>query len=86
MEIIRTNDFERALQKLPKEIQRLYARQEKRFRQNWRDPRLHVKAVRMIPGSLSFRVTRRYRAFFYFQNAENAIIFDIDHRKDVYRN
>lgn len=86
MEIIRTDDAERALRKLPKGIQRLYARQEERFQRNWRDPRLRTKAVRMLPGALSFRITRRYRAFFYFPNAGTAIVFDIDHRKDVYRN
>lgn len=85
MIIIRTDDFERSFLKLPAEIQRLYAIQEKRFKENWRDPRLHIKKVRSLPHALTFRITRRYRAFFYFKNAETAVVFDVDHRKDAYR-
>jgi mRNA-degrading endonuclease RelE of RelBE toxin-antitoxin system len=59
--------------------------QKKRFRRNWRDPRLHIKKIRALPYALSFRITRRYRVFFYFQNVETAIFFEIDHRKDVYK-
>lgn len=85
MEIIQTDDFRRAFKRLQKYIQRLYERQEKRFRSNWRDPRLHVKKIKELPYALSFRITRHYRVFFYFQNPETAIFFDVDHRKDVYR-
>ncbi len=85
MEIIKTNDFDRVFKKLPKEIQRLCSIQEKRFRKNWRDPRLRIKKVRTLLYVLSFRITRRYRVFFYFQNAERAIFFEIDHRKDIYK-
>lgn len=85
MKIVLTDDFERVLLKLPQEIQELYYIQEERFKINWRDMRLHIKKVRGIPYAFSFRITRRYRAFFYFQNSETAIFFDIDHRKDAYR-
>lgn len=85
MTIIRTADFKRIFGRLPKDIQRLYAVQEKRFRENCRDPRLHIKKVSSLARALSFRITRRYRVFFYFQNPDTAIFFDIDHRKDVYR-
>lgn len=85
MNIIKTDDFEKAFKSLPKDAQRLYQTQEERFVENWRDPRLHIKKVRMLPFALSFRVTRRYRAFFYFKNADTAIFFEIDHRKDIYR-
>ena len=85
MEIITTNDFNRTFKKLPKEIQRLYSIQEKRFNENWRDSRLHIKKVRSLSYVLSFRITRRYRVFFYFQNAEKVIFFEIDHRKDIYK-
>ncbi|OGL67634.1 hypothetical protein A3B21_01425 [Candidatus Uhrbacteria bacterium RIFCSPLOWO2_01_FULL_47_24] len=84
MNIIRTDDFESSFLKLPLEIQRLYSTQAKRFRENWRDPRLHIKKVRGLAHVFSFRITRRYRVLFYFQNAETAIFFDVDHRKDVY--
>lgn len=85
MEIIKTNDFRKSFRGLPKEIPKIYALQEKRFKENWRDPRLHVKKVNILPLALSFRITRRYRVFFYFQNAETAIFFEVDHRKDAYR-
>ena len=70
---------------MPKEICRLYSVQEKRFKENWRDSRLHIKKVRSLDPTFSFRITRRYRVFFYFQNIETVIFFDIDHRKDIYR-
>jgi mRNA-degrading endonuclease RelE of RelBE toxin-antitoxin system len=85
MEIIRIEDFEQSLRKLPNKIQRLFVIQEDRFRNNWRDPRLHIKKVKTLPYALSFRITRRYRVFFYFKDAETAVFFDIDHRKDIYR-
>ncbi|TSC56035.1 MAG: hypothetical protein Greene071421_54 [Parcubacteria group bacterium Greene0714_21] len=85
MEIIRTEDFEQSFRKLPSEIQRLYAVQKDRFLSNWRDPRLHIKKVKTLPYALSFRITRRYRVFFYFKDAETAVFFDVDHRKDIYR-
>ena len=85
MEIIKTKEFERSFEKLPKEIQELFLKQEQRFRENWRDPRLHIKKVRFLGFALSFRITRRYRALFYLQNPQRAVFFDIDHRKDVYR-
>lgn len=85
MEIIHTKDFEQAFRKLPKEIQKLYFQQEERFKVNWRDSRLHVKRVRIFDYAFSFRITRRYRVFFYFQHEEKAIFFDVDHRKDAYR-
>ena len=84
MKVIHTEDFERSFSKLPFEIQRLYTTHEKQFKDNWRDPRLHVKKVRGLDGAFCIRITRRYRAFFYFQNAEVVIMFDIDHRKDAY--
>ena len=85
MEIIKTSNFNRAFNNLPTEIQRLYTIQEERFKENWRDSRLHIKKVRALPFAFSFRITRRYRVFFYFQNIETAIFFEIDHRKDIYK-
>ncbi len=85
MEIIQTDDFKKSFAKLPQEIKRLYAVQENIFKKNWRDPRLHIKSVKILPQALSFRITRRYRVFFYFQNTQTSIFFEVDHRKDVYR-
>ncbi len=85
MEIIRTDDFEKSLRLLPIGAQKLYQRQVERFLNNWHDPRLHVKKVQGLSPAFSFRVTRVYRAFFYFQNPDRAIFFNLDHRKDAYR-
>lgn len=85
MQIIHSEDFDRNLDGLPKQIQRFLTIQEERFKINWRDPRLHIKKIRTLENAFSLRITRRYRAFFYFQNPEIAIFFDIDHRKDIYR-
>ncbi len=86
MEIIKTDDFSKIFNKLPKEIQDIYNIHEIYFIKNWRDSRLHVKKIRSLASCFSFRCTRRYRVFFYFQNPETAILFDIDHRKDIYKN
>lgn len=85
MQIIYTDDFKRSLNKLPKQIHRLLKIQEECFKNNWRDSRLHIKKVRSLDYAFSLRITRRYRAFFYFQDSETAVFFDIDHRKDIYR-
>jgi len=85
MIIIQTEDFDRAFKKLPADARHLYLIQYHRFQVNVRDPRLHVKKLQDEEGVFSLRVTRRYRVLFYFQNSDTAIFFDIDHRKDVYR-
>lgn len=85
MKIIQTNNFNKSFRKLPLEIQRLCRIQEQRFQENHQDPRLHIKTVKSLLNAFSFRITRRYRGFFYFQNPETAIFFEIDHRKDIYR-
>ncbi len=85
MRIIHADSFTRELAVLPKEIRRLFTVQEERLRENWRDPRLHIKKVRSLKYASSFRITRRYRVFFYFQDEETVVFFDVDHRKDAYR-
>lgn len=85
MEIIKTEDFVKTFEKLPKEIRRLYLVQENRFAINWHDARLHIKKIRSLLFALSFRITRRYRVFFYFRDSNAAIFFAIDHRKDIYK-
>lgn len=83
MTIGQTEDFLKNLEKLPKEIVKIFHNQKKIFVSNWLDPRLHAKRVKELPGSFSFRITRRYRVFFYFREKE-AIFFKIGHRKDIY--
>jgi mRNA-degrading endonuclease RelE of RelBE toxin-antitoxin system len=85
MTIVKTDDFAKALERLPKNAQRLFLTQESRFRINPYDLRLHLKKVKTLDKAYSFRVTRNYRVFFYFQDNATAVFFDIDHRKDIYR-
>ncbi len=82
--IQKSKDFTKELEKLPLKIKKLYHKQETIFKQNWLDPRLHVKRNRELKAVYSFRITRRYRTFFYFRDNE-AIFFAIGHRKDIYR-
>ncbi|MEK9134741.1 MAG: type II toxin-antitoxin system RelE/ParE family toxin [Patescibacteria group bacterium] len=82
--IIYTKDFLKDLDDLPKEIKKLFKKQEKIFIVNWFDARLHTKRIKELPGSFSFRITRRYRVFFYFREGET-IFFKIGHRKEVYK-
>jgi mRNA-degrading endonuclease RelE of RelBE toxin-antitoxin system len=85
MKIVKTDDFTHTFDKLPKEIKRLYQTQEERFKENWRDPRLHIKKVKSLKYAFSFRITRNYRVLFYFQDGETAVFFEADHRKETYR-
>lgn len=85
MRVIRTAEFERSLRTLPAAMRRLFEVQERRLRDNWRDSRLHLKKLREIGGVFSFRITRSYRALFYFNRNGDIILFDIDDRKDIYR-
>lgn len=84
MFVYKTREFTSELEKLPLGIKRLFQKQETIFKKNWLEPRLHTKRVRELPGVYSFRITRRYRALFYFKNNE-AVFFSIGHRKDIYR-
>ena len=85
MNIIRTKNFDRSRGKLPSEARKFYLVQEQRFKENWRDSRLHIKKLYGFEDALSFRVTRNWRVLFYFQNKTTAIFFEIDNRKDIYR-
>ncbi len=83
--IIKTSDFNKAYKNLQASIRKLYLVQEKRLEINLRDSRLHIKKLKNFDGVFSFRITRRYRVLFYFQNLNTVIFFDIDHRKDIYK-
>ena len=84
MLIHKTPDFNRELEKLPSEIKKFFQKQEVIFKENWLDPRLHTKRIKELLGVYSFRITRRYRALFYFKDKE-AIFFIIGHRKEIYK-
>lgn len=59
--------------------------QEKIFRQNPRDPRLHLKPLKgRLKGLFSFRVTRNYRVLLAWQDKENILFYEIGDRKFIY--
>ena len=86
MRVLYAKDFARMLGRLPKDIQLLYLSQEQILAQNWQDTRLHLKKLKGKPITFSFRITRSYRAFFYFQAPDEVVLYAIGHRKDIYRN
>ena len=85
MKIFYTDEFIKKLERLPTETQKFYLNQENLLRENWRGPKLHTKKLRGRPIVFSFRVTRSYRALFYFRSSDEIILFAIGHRKDVYK-
>ena len=84
MTIVYADEFKKHFLKLPPEIQKIYHRQEILFKNNWRDPRLHIKKLTDHPFPFSFRITRRYRVLFTFIETETALFATIGHRKDSY--
>ena len=85
MKIIYAEEFSKEFDKLPASAQILFRRQEKFFRVDWRDPRLHTKKLQGQLVTFSFRVTRKYRALFIFVDEQTALFATIGHRKEVYR-
>ena len=86
MTLFYSKEFIRMLERLPASIRLLFIRQEQIVRENWRDSRLHLKQMKGKPISFSFRITRSYRAFFYFCGPDDAItLYAIGHRKDILR-
>lgn len=83
--VIRTDDFKRAAAKFPVHIRKLCEEQLLTLEADWRDSRLHIKKLKELEGAYSFRITRNYRALFYFDVNDSIIVFDADHRKDAYR-
>jgi mRNA-degrading endonuclease RelE of RelBE toxin-antitoxin system len=83
--IYKTEDFLRSFEDLPSDVKALFYRQEFILKTNWLDGRLHAKRLKDLNGVYSFRITRRYRCLFYFSKRD-IVLFEIGHRKDVYRN
>lgn len=85
MQIHYTSHFIKSFKKLPKEIQKLAARQEEIFRSNPDDPRLHSKALKgRLKDLYSFRVTRNYRVLFAKKEEGVYLFYEIGDRKFIY--
>lgn len=85
MTLFYAKEFIRMLERLPAGIRTLYLRQEQVLRENWRDPRLHLKQMKGKLITFSFRITRSYRAFFYFRASDAITLYAVGHRKDIQR-
>lgn len=85
MKILYDYAFDKALKKLPNNIQRLYRKQETIFRKDWHDHRLHVKKLTDHPFPFSFRITRAYRVLFIFIDIGTVFLATISHRKNIYK-
>lgn len=85
MTLFYSKEFVRMLERLPSDICALYLRQEQILRENWRDSRLHLKQMKGKPITFSFRITRSYRAFFYFRASDEITLYAVGHRKDIQR-
>lgn len=85
MNLFYAKEFVRMLERLPADIRALYLRREQILRENWRDPRFHLKQMRGKPITFSFRITRSYRAFFYFRASDEITLYAVGHRKDIQR-
>lgn len=85
MTLFYSKQFIRMLERLPADIRVLYLRQEQILRENWRDSRLHLKQMKGKPITFSFRITRSYRAFFYFRASDMVTLYAVGHRKDIQR-
>lgn len=85
MRLFYSKEFVRMLERLPRDIRVLYLRQEQILRENWRDSRLHLKQMKGKPITFSFRITRSYRAFFYFRASDAITFYAVGHRKDIQR-
>jgi len=84
MAVIRTDSFERSLEDLPSDVQQRAEEQITFLIADLRDPRLHVKKLRKpLDGVYSFRITRNYRALFYFNVENDVIVFDVDTDKPI---
>lgn len=85
MKVFYAPSFATMLKLLPEDARIRFLRQEDILRSNWRDPRLHLKKLKSKPITFSFRITRSYRALFYFRAFDEIVLFAIGHRKDIYR-
>lgn len=84
MKVFYTKEFVKMLERLPHSVQKLYLAQEGIFKENWRDSRLHIKKLSGKPITFSFRITRAYRALFYFRAFDEVTLYAVGHRKDIH--
>lgn len=81
----RSSRFPDILKRLSPRIRAAFFVQELRLAADPRDPRLHLKKLEgKYADAYSIRIAGSYRALFIWSN-DFAFFFDIDNRKDIYR-
>jgi len=87
MILLKTKNYKRSVNSLPKNVKKFIVSQEIFLIDNIFHPKLHTKKLKGFSGDLvySFRITSVYRGIFRI-SGENIILFEIGHRKDIYKN
>ncbi len=86
MEIIVTEEFQRHYAKLPLEIQRKAEKQTELFRKNPFYPSLHTEKLEPPKREVwSFRVDKKYRIFFRFNNPHSVRFLTIGSHDWIYK-
>ena len=72
--------------KLPSRVKRKFSAQMLLLAENPFHSKLHTKSLGgTLAGFYSFRITRDYRAVFFFVSEVSVRLVSVSHRKDVYR-
>ncbi|MDP2950903.1 MAG: type II toxin-antitoxin system RelE/ParE family toxin [bacterium] len=86
LKVVYTNDFLKAVKRLPTNTQNKLVKQIEILQQSPFNPILHTKAlVGQLTGFYSFRITRDWRAVFYLLDEFTIKIVKVGHRKDIYK-
>ena len=86
MKIVYSKDFVKLASKLPKQIQSKLDGLVGLLAQDPFHPLLHSKPLsRELSMTYSFRITRDWRAIYYFENTETIKLLKVGNRKDIYR-
>lgn len=86
MRVILGQNFLKSAALLPKGIKKKLAMAIGILEKNPYQAILHTKKlIGELTGLFSFRITRDWRALFYFKDPETIYILEIGNRKDIYR-
>jgi mRNA-degrading endonuclease RelE of RelBE toxin-antitoxin system len=86
MQIILEPSFIKSAKNLPENIREKLSKLLPLLQDNPYHPLLHTKKLSGgLAGLFSFRVTREWRALFYFKNHETIHVIEADNRKDIYK-
>jgi len=86
MKIIVTEEFEKYYRKLPRDVQRKTEKQTELFRKNLFYPSLHTEKLEPKGKEVwSFRVDKKYRVFFRFNNSNSVRLLVIGPHDWIYK-